>query len=88
MVLVNCIVLLFSNTRIVVIAIFLELHAFSVGDFRNNWWVAVRLICADDLISLKDKTGDIHVRVILYCLNNFVAMSLVEGVKQDPLSSR
>lgn len=82
MVLVDCVVLLLSSVEVV--AVLLELKALCVGDLRNDSRIAVRLVCAYDLVGFKDKTGNIHVWFVLNRLYNFVTGGLVERIEQDP----
>jgi hypothetical protein len=77
-----------ARVLVVVVTVLLELQTFWVSHFRYNGRIAVGLVCADNLIGFKDKTGHIHVRIVLNCFDDFVTVRLVEGVKQNPLGSR
>jgi len=84
--LVNCVILLVWGVEIV--AVLLKLLALGVSYLGDDWRIAVGLVGADDLICFKDKTSNIHVRIVLNCVYYLVAMALVKWVQQNPLCAR
>ena len=73
-----------SVSRVNVSTVLLELSSFWINAFRYDWWEIITMVWGYNLISLKNKTGDVMCWVILDFGNNFITWILIKRIKNNP----